>query len=67
MFRLVHIVRESVVYKGFNLKRGFLVFADEEGKLCFSSGWNVKHSTYEVEFFIYRRNPSEARKSIFKN
>lgn len=60
MFRLVQIISENSIleYAGFTLKRGFLVFADEEGKLSFSSGWNVKHSTYEVEFFIYRRNPS---------
>lgn len=59
MFRLIQIVSEnSMVYAGFTLKRGFLVFADEDGKLCFSSGWNQKHPSGEVEFFIYRRNPS---------
>lgn len=59
MFRLIQIVSEnSMVYAGFTLKRGFLVFADEDGKLCFSSGWNLKHKSGEVEFFIYRRNPS---------
>lgn len=60
MFRLVQIISENSIleYAGFTLKRGFLVFADPDGKLCFSSGWNQKHPSGEVEFFIYRRNSS---------